>query len=199
MRTQPFSWSAVPGFVLPIEARRLYETFPTEGFESVTPGIRSKKAYRMNKRRVLGLGEPPKTSGLSGAWRELIHAVLDESYTEAVAAYCGLHLDASLMEITLNRHPAECFVSPHVDHEEKAVTQLIYFNETWDPSWGGCLRILREPSEGAVVEEIPPTLGVTAFIVRSSESWHAVTEISPRARYPRMSLEVEFWNRRRTA
>ena len=64
------------------------------------------------------------------------------------------------------------------------MVQMFYFNQEWDSNWGGCLRILKDDNADSVFQEIPPLLNTSVILVRSDNSWHTVTPVSPEAACP---------------
>ena len=198
MQTTPFRWSLLDSLIPREPALVLSREFPSVGFHVSRREAGSNKTYTMKKRAVLApvRGVEPDVSDLSPTWLELFDELRAPGYFGAIERLAGFAIDPGLMDITFTRHAGGCFVSPHVDHEEKAMTQLIYFNDEWNPSWGGCLRILTERRINACVAEIAPRLGTLALIVRSDHSWHAVTEVDAQVDRERCALEIGFWRER---
>ncbi|WP_437658917.1 2OG-Fe(II) oxygenase [Sorangium sp. So ce1182] len=195
LESSPFSWCSIDGLMSSEALRDLSSTFPTSGFREMARDTGSNKTYRFAKRPLLPLGadRPHGEEELSDAWRELIQELRSPEYRRAIEAVSGRRLDPALMEININRSGPGSFVSAHLDHPQKDVVHLLYFNEVWSPDWGGCLRILREANVDAVAAEIPPLLGRSVLMVRSDQAWHGVLPVTAAAPAPRLSLEVEFW------
>jgi hypothetical protein len=60
----------------------------------------------------------------------------------------------------------------HADHRSKVITVLVYFNEEWK-SEGGCLRMLRSPSDiEDYAAEVKPLGGRLLAFRRTDWSWH---------------------------
>lgn len=78
------------------------------------------------------------------------------------------------------------------DHRDKIVTHVIYFNESWNDEDGGCLTILRSSDEQDVAMTVSPLVGNSAVLVRSDDSWHAVSHVAKRCRVSRRSLTATF-------
>jgi len=81
----------------------------------------------------------------------------------------------------------------HKDLPEKIVTHVLYFNHSWNATDGGCLRILRSSDPSDMVAEIPPLAGYSSVIVRSENSWHAVSRVASDATISRRSVTVTFY------
>ncbi|WP_447801677.1 2OG-Fe(II) oxygenase [Pseudomonas kilonensis] len=76
---------------------------------------------------------------------------------------------------------------------DKLVTHILYFNESWDRNDGGCLNILHRNDPTAVAAEIEPLVGNSAILVRSDNSWHAVTPVVGGCHSSRRSLTATFY------
>jgi SM-20-related protein len=60
----------------------------------------------------------------------------------------------------------------HTDAVTKIITVLIYMNPRWEES-GGCLRLLRSPTDiEDVIVEVPPVEGTLVAFRRSDNSYH---------------------------
>jgi hypothetical protein len=60
----------------------------------------------------------------------------------------------------------------HTDAATKLITALIYMNPHWEES-GGCLRLLRSPTDiEDVIIEVPPSEGTLVAFRRSDNSYH---------------------------
>ena len=82
---------------------------------------------------------------------------------------------------------------PHPDLSEKLVTRVLYFNESWNREDGGRLRILRSSDPADVAAEIPPIAGYSSVIVRSDNSWHAVSRVANGSLCSRRAVTVTFY------
>jgi len=80
-----------------------------------------------------------------------------------------------------------------VDLEDKVLTHVFYFNEVWDERDGGCLTVLRSGDMADVERVVPPLVGNSAVLVRSPDSWHAVSRVRDGVRTSRRSLTVTFY------
>jgi Rps23 Pro-64 3,4-dihydroxylase Tpa1-like proline 4-hydroxylase len=76
---------------------------------------------------------------------------------------------------------------------DKIVTQDIYFNEAWRDVDGGGLLVLRSSDANDVHHTIVPSLGNSAILVRSDNSWHAVKAVSKSINGTRRSLTAVFY------
>ncbi|MCA1632539.1 MAG: 2OG-Fe(II) oxygenase [Acidobacteria bacterium] len=73
------------------------------------------------------------------------------------------------------------------------VTHVFYFNERWDETDGGCLSILRSSDMSETVMSVAPIVGNSVVLVRSENSWHAVSPVAGDCRRFRLSMTVTFY------
>src|SRR5262249_16677859 len=99
------------------------------------------------------------------------------------------------MEANIFHYGPGAWLGPHLDLKDKIVTHVFYFNDHWQSSDGGCLRILRSKNEADLVKEIPPIVGNSpSVLVRSENSWHAVARVDRNVRVSRRSVTVTFYH-----
>jgi Rps23 Pro-64 3,4-dihydroxylase Tpa1-like proline 4-hydroxylase len=68
----------------------------------------------------------------------------------------------------------------------------LYFNDAWDPAWGGCLNILNSSDSADVHATILPIVGNSSLLVRSNRSWHSVSRVADQCTTSRRSVNVIF-------
>jgi hypothetical protein len=193
LHAQPFRWGYLRHAIAPAQAAELRRTFPRTGFWDLRKDD-GEKYMRFLIRPLLPLGEeaPALPDSLAPAWRDLVQGFLSPAYRESCERALGASLEGAPLEVSAWRWGPSSELGPHVDIPRKIVSQVLYFNETWDPAWGGCLRILRSAGEEDVAEELPPLLGSASLIVRTDSSWHAVPRVSREAAGERLSV-VATW------
>jgi Rps23 Pro-64 3,4-dihydroxylase Tpa1-like proline 4-hydroxylase len=166
-------------------ASRLSESFP---LIEMKPGERrdGEKTYRFRTARLGdgGVGPP------DGTWAEFVSALRSTEYRDAVSQLSDIALDDAEIEISAWEYLPGDWLSPHVDKEQKLVTQIFYLTRDWHDGDGGRLVILDRDAR-SVARFLSPTLGSSAVVVRSSESWHAVEE-SASVSQPRRSVTAIF-------
>src|SRR5438105_7437559 len=86
-------------------------------------------------------------------------------------------LTTAPMEVNVFHYGPGANLGPHPDLEDKLVTHVLYFNRSWNREDGGCLTILRSSDPADVAAEIEPIVGNSSVVVRSEESWHAVSRV----------------------
>ncbi|MFI6697612.1 2OG-Fe(II) oxygenase [Streptomyces sp. NPDC050509] len=195
---RPYRWAELPGTLrgAPGEtARKLEEEFPTQGFRlTERTGADSEKTYRTRNLPLIEQGRPVADSlpSLSPLWRRLVGELASPDYRAAVAEATGRPLDRCVIEARAVRYGPGYWIAPHTDRADKVVTQLWYFNSEWPARWQGTLRILGSPAADDVRAEIAPRQGSSVLLVRSADSWHSVTPVSPAASQDRRTLLVHF-------
>ena len=181
LQTDPYRWTAITDLYTPNDAERLAATYPCDHFKLVS--AYGEREYHYEARSLIGMGAKvvsyPKE--LSEAWQALANDVLSPEYRTAmsVANVChygpGGNLDA------------------HKDLPEKIVTHVLYFNRSWNNVDGGCLAILRSADLSDVAAEILPIVGCSSVLVRSDNSWHAVSRVVNPSVPSRRSMTVTFY------
>ena len=69
----------------------------------------------------------------------------------------------------------------------------MYFNRSWNRADGGCLNVLGSDDPSDVAAEIEPIIGNSAVLVRSENSWHAVSPVVKGCTRSRRSLTATFY------
>ena len=133
----------------PGDAAALATSFPRDHFKTVA-GYDGEKGYEYVSRSLVHMGSDAVSfaESLSEAWCQLANDLLSNEYRQALSRLTGRDLAALDMEINVIHYGPGAFLGPHLDLKEKVVTHVLYFNEAWDGSNGGCLRILRSQDPG---------------------------------------------------
>ncbi|HEY6393735.1 MAG TPA: polysaccharide pyruvyl transferase family protein [Bryobacteraceae bacterium] len=196
LETDPYRWAAIANLFNPDDAARLADTYPCDHFKLVA-GYGGEKDYEYEARALIGMGEDVIAfpDDLSDAWRALAGDLLSPEYRAAMTALTGCDLMQAPMEANVFHYGPGHSLGAHRDLPEKLVTQVLYFNRSWNSANGGCLRILRSHNAEDVVAEIPPIVGYSSVIVRSENSWHAVSRVANDSASSRRSVTVTFYSR----
>jgi SM-20-related protein len=193
LHDEPYRWGCLRHAIRPEHAATLCRTFPTTGFWDLRKHDGEKYMRFLLRPLVpLGAGRPVLVESLDPSWRALLAELLAPTYRESCEHALGRSLNGASLEISAWRWDAEAELGPHVDIPRKIASQVFYFNDSWDPAWGGCLRILRSADMQDVYAELPPDLGSASLIVRSDASWHAVPRVRTEAAAQRLSV-IATW------
>lgn len=193
LRSLPFRWAHVGPLASRVDLERLARTVPIESAEvrSDSDGRRS-WSYRVRCLVDMGERSAVRPQELDPIWRALADDLAGDAYRAALSRLTGVDLTPLALEVNVFSYPAGGFQEPHPDLPEKVVTHVLWFNESWRASYGGCLRILNSSDEQDVAEELLPELGWSAVFVRSDRSWHSVTEVTDGAPLDRRAVVVTF-------
>jgi SM-20-related protein len=194
MGTHPYRWAAIEDLYQSDDARRLAATYPRDHFKLVA-AHGGEKDYEYEARSLIGMGATTVTHAdeLSAAWRALALDLLSPSYRSAMTTLTGCDLSDAPMEVNVFHYAPGGSLGPHCDLPEKLVTHVLYFNRSWNPADGGCLSILGSSDPSDLVAEVPPLVGHSAVIVRSENSWHAVSKVLGGSPQSRRSVTVTFY------
>jgi SM-20-related protein len=110
---------------------------------------------------------------LRPSFRQFIDELEGPDVANAISAKLGLDLDPHPRLTTIRKLSQSKDGRIHTDSESKLATFLVYFNDEWNASEGGRLRVLRGPDDfDDMVAEIPPTIGSIFGFKRTNNSWH---------------------------
>jgi SM-20-related protein len=189
----PYRWSYLASALTPEAAVELRATFPTTGFWRLHHHDGEKgMSFRLRCVVPLGAQRASEPESLSPAWQTFVDELMSDAYRNAFAHALGQPLDDHALELSAWRWGAAAHLGPHVDIPRKLASQVFYFNDDWDPAWGGCLHILRSADQRDVKAQLPPKLGSASIVVRSDSSWHAVPPVEAEAAEERLSL-IATW------
>jgi SM-20-related protein len=190
----PYRWAVVDQLFSPVDCEKLARTFPRDHFKTVE-GYDGEKGYQYEARSLIAMGADVPTGArfLSPEWTHLAEDLLSSAYREALSRLTGVELTQLPIEANVFHYGRSAWLGPHVDLPDKVVTQVFYFNEAWKQSDGGCLTILRSGDVSQIVKVVLPLVGNSVVLVRSENSWHAVSRVRENCRSSRRSLTVTFY------
>jgi hypothetical protein len=194
LETDPYRWAAIKDLFNPADAALLSATYPCDHFKLVASHD-GEKEYRYEARALIEMGANlvAYPDDLSDAWRALAGDLLSPEYRAAMTALTGYDLTRAPMEANVFHYGPGGTLGAHKDLPEKLVTHVLYFNRSWNSADGGCLRILRSADCNDLVAEIQPIVGNSSVIVRSENSWHAVSRVVSHSASSRRSVTVTFY------
>jgi SM-20-related protein len=194
LSSQPYRWAFIDQLFSDADKKALVSTFPRDHFKTVE-GYDGEKGFQYEARSLVGMGTTTPTNAefLSPVWKSLAEELLSPAYRSAMSQLTELDLNDLPMEVNVFHYGRSAWLGPHVDLEDKVVTHVFYFNEVWSETDGGCLAVLRSAEMADAVRVIPPLAGNSVVLVRSQNSWHAVTRVSDNCRISRRSMTLTFY------
>ena len=195
LETDPYRWAVIDKLFSPPDAEALAATFPRDHFKRHSH-YGGDKDSEYEARALVGMGEHrisrPET--LSPAWQALANDFLTPAYRAALSSLTGINLSDALLEVNVFHYPPGGLLGAHADLTDKIVTQVLYFNRSWNDEDGGCLTILRSSDPADIARTVSPVVGNSAVLVRSDDSWHAVSPVVKSCRRSRCSLTATFYH-----
>jgi hypothetical protein len=194
LETEPYQWAEIDKLFSPGDAAALAATFPIDHFKRLAD-YDGEKEFAYEIRCLIRMGEQSasRENKLSSVWRALANDFLSPAYRKAMSSLTGLDLSTAPLEVNVFHYPPGGSHGAHPDHRNKIVTQLMYFNESWNDDDGGCLTILRSADPDDVARTVSPLAGNSAILVRSDDSWHAVSRVAKGSHFSRRSLTATFY------
>lgn len=195
LRTEPFAWAEIGNLFAPRDAAALATTFPCDHFKTLM-SYGGEKDYEYEARALIPMGAETiaYAEELSAAWLSLARAMLSPAYRSAMSLLTGRDLTNAPLEVNVFHYGPGACLGPHPDLADKVVTHVLYFNQAWNREDGGCLSILRSADPAEVVAEILPLVGNSVVLVRSDNSWHAVSRVVAGCQRTRRSLTATFYH-----
>ena len=195
LESAPYRWAAIDQLFSVADAAALATTFPRDHFKRLAD-YAGEKDFEYEARALIGMGssDVSRPHELSEAWRQLAQDFLSADYRKAMSALIGIDLTSAPLEVNVFHYPPGGSLGAHPDLRDKIVTHVLYFNEAWNEADGGCLNILRSKDESEVAGVITPVVGNSAVLVRSDDSWHAVSPVVKHCRLSRRSLTATFYH-----
>ena len=194
LSSQPYRWAFVDQLFSATDAKDLVKTFPRDHFKTVK-GYDGEKGYEYEARSLVMMGAtvPSRPEYLSPSWRQLAEDLLSEDYRQAMSRLTGMDLGKLPVEINVFHYGRSAWLGPHVDLQDKLVTHVLYFNDLWNETDGGCLTVLRSGDMNDKERVILPLIGNSVVLVRSDNSWHAVSRVRDECRVSRRSMAITFY------
>ena len=194
LETAPYRWAAINQLFSSQDAAELAATFPQDHFKRLST-YDGEKNHEYEIRCVTQKGEASvfRANRLSAAWRALAKDITSPAYREAMSSLTGLDLADAPLALNAYRYPPRGLLGAHADHRDKIVTHILYFNQSWNDDDGGCLTILRSSDAADIAATVSPVIGNSTVLVRSDDSWHAVSRVADHCQLSRLSLTATFY------
>jgi SM-20-related protein len=195
LETEPYRWAVIDRLFSPRDAAALARTYPTDYFKRLAD-YGGEKDFEYESRSLIGMNEHAisRPEALSSAWRALASDLMSPAYRAAMSSLTGFDLGTAPLEVNVFHYPPGGSMGAHPDLRDKIVTHVLYFNRSWNDDDGGCLSILRSSDARDIVRTVSPVVGNSTVLVRSDNSWHAVSPVIKSCRYSRRSVTATFYH-----
>jgi len=150
LRTDPFEYTIVPGFLSPDSLHEVTANYPS----------------------LKGGSYPLDSVEVSPAVKSLIDQMDGPAFEAAIEKKFGVELTGQPKMYSLRGYCRGTDGKIHTDSKDKIITVLLYLNNEWKHP-GGKLRMLRNGNDlDDFSEEVPPDNGTLLVFKRSERSWH---------------------------
>ncbi len=167
LRTDPYPYIVVPGFVQGEALAAVLQDFPNIQHPGSIP-----------------------ISEVSGgdAYQSLLTELQSDAFRRVVADKFGFSLEGFPIMTTVRGVMREKDGRIHTDSKTKVVTVLLYLNDSWEAE-GGNLRVLRDGENiENFVEEVPPTAGTLMAFKVTDNCWHGHKPVVGK----RLSIQMNY-------
>ncbi len=186
-------WALLSNLISPQYHHDLYCAYPTDGFVRCIRDRGPKKHYSFHLQNlILENKYSPTMYSVHKIWVELVQQLMSDAYNNALSRCLDISLQSTYINISFYRFDKGDWVAPHIDNEDKIVTQIFYFNPIWSNIWGGCFKLLASHRMEDEQFSVPPLVNFSVAIARSLEAWHCVNPVAEIAKTSRLSLQLEF-------
>jgi SM-20-related protein len=195
LQSDPYRWAVIDGLFSAQDAAALATSYPTDHFKRLAD-YGGEKDFEYESRALVTMHAHTvsRPDALSAAWRALADELASSQYRAAMSSLIGVDLSDAPFEVNVFHFPPGGSLGAHPDLRDKIVTHVLYFNQAWNDDDGGCLSILRSRDPHDIVRTVSPIVGNSAVIVRSDDSWHAVSPVVKTCRLSRRSLTATFYH-----
>lgn len=150
LRTDPFEYTIVPGFLPPETLKEVTQSYPS----------------------LKGGSYPLDSVDVPPAVQSLIEQMDGPAFERAIEEKFDVALKGQPKMYSLRGYCRGTDGKIHTDSKDKIITVLLYLNEEWKHE-GGKLRMLRGGADlEDFSEEVPPDNGTLLVFKRSEKSWH---------------------------
>jgi hypothetical protein len=150
LRSDPFEYTVVPGFLSPASLNEIVTAYPT----------------------LKGGSYPLDAVDVPLAVQTLIDEMDGPEFEQAIEDKFDVSLKGQPKMYSLRGYCRRTDGKMHTDSKDKIITVLLYLNQDWNEE-GGKLRMLRSGTDlEDFSEEVPPDNGTLLVFKRSDNSWH---------------------------
>ena len=192
-----FSWALFSNVIKTEVMQELSPCYPSEGYTRSERRVGPKKHYAFNLLKLVehNIYSPPSNIIIDPKWKILADNLMSNEYADILGETLKINLKNALINIGFYRFDTMDWVAPHIDNEDKLVTQIFYFNSLWSNAWGGQFKLLKNQNPLSEFFAVPPLASFSVAIARSDCAWHMVSSIEKIAVQPRLSMQLEFIKR----
>jgi hypothetical protein len=178
------------------EATDLFTTAPIDRITTISrTDPRSEKQYRMNLTYLMVNGREARTArALPGPWQALFDDLASDRFTRWLSSGTGLELGSLSRDMGIYTHVDGDYISVHKDKPEKAITAILYLNDSWPSDGGGEFEVRTSGDAGeAPALSLPPRPGRLLAFPPTDSSWHSVSTVRTDGGPPRLTVQLEYW------
>ncbi len=170
----------------------LLNCYPTKNFTKSIRNIGEKKHYILDILPIIETNKKtPEHANIPIIWQKFIAEITLPTYIETILQLANIVAPTYNINIGFYTFNNGGWVSPHIDNPGKIFTQIFYFNQFWDVTWGGKLNLLQSNNPDDIIFSIPPLSNYTATIFRGNNTWHMVEPVASSNNIQRLSLQLE--------
>lgn len=197
----PFPHLVIDDFLAPGFAERLLAEFPA--FEQGN--------FVGDDGQPGGKSTSDKVRQLGPAFRELDDAIQSPEFLQTLSRLTGIEgliYDPWYLGGGTHENRSGMSLDPHVDFNfhpserwHRRLNLIVYLNPEWEPQWGGCFELFRDPHASPQPDvTIPPAFNRCVLFETSERSWHGfdMIQLPPeRAGLTRRSIALYFYTKDR--
>ena len=196
---QPFRHVVVERFLAPEFCQELIAQFPP----FAAGDARNERGEQAGKSVIAGITK------LGPAFARFDRLMRDGEFLEVmgrITSIPGLLYDEEYVGGGTHENQAGQELDSHVDFNfhphlgwHRRLNLIVFLNPEWDAAWGGCLELLRDPSDDRDVRVVTPLANRAVIFETTETSWHGFRVIRTPAGISRKSLAVYFYSHDRPA
>ncbi|MFI5617206.1 2OG-Fe(II) oxygenase [Streptomyces sp. NPDC051567] len=178
------------------EATDLFTTAPIDRITTISrTDPTSEKQYRMNLTYLMVNGKEARTAHMLPApWRTLFDDLVSDRFTRWLSAGTGIELGGLSRDMGIYTHVDGDYISVHKDKPEKAITAILYLNDSWPSDGGGEFEVRMSADAGEPPAlSLPPRPGRLLAFPPTDSSWHSVSTVRTDGGRPRLTVQLEYW------
>jgi len=190
----PFDGWLLSDVVVENHHEALCQSFPDRGFAilDVRPSSPASE-YLGGSLEVLPLVSP--AAEFADPWKGMIAEIQSADYDRAIEGLVGQSLQQTTKRLRLMRYTRGAYLDTHFDNQRnKILTQIFYFNRSWNQEWGGCLELLLgPPASNPNVLKVLPVISNSPIIQSTEKAFHRVSRICAENAPTRNTMLVEWF------